>query len=95
MAVINRRNISAALAIGFVVAAAASPALAQKRPAHHPGYAARAQAVPGDLGGAPGSDRERALRECSSKADSMRQYTWGVTQGYMYRNCMAEHGQPE
>jgi hypothetical protein len=88
---------AAILAVAFTVAAAASPALAQKR-AKNPGYDARAQAVGSDVTGSTsrmGNDRESALRECSAKAEGMKQYTWGVQQGYMFRNCMAEHGQVE
>jgi len=85
------------LAVGLVVAAAASPSFAAstKRTAAHPGHAARAQAIGSETGPARVSDRETALRECSVKAEGMKQYTWGVQQGYMYRNCMAERGQPE
>jgi hypothetical protein len=94
---INFRIVAAALAVGVVVAAAASPALAAstKRTTAHPGHAARAQAIGGETGRAKVNDRESALRECSAKAEGMKQYTWGVQQGYMFRNCMAEHGQME
>jgi hypothetical protein len=97
---INLRNAAAALAVGVVVAAAASPALAasSKRTTSHPGHAARAQAIGGDTGRTTtprASDRESMIRECSGKADSMKQYTWGVTQGQMYRSCMMERGQME
>jgi hypothetical protein len=96
-------NVAAALAVGLVVAAAASPSFAAstKRTTAHPGHAARAQAIGGESGraGETGrarvNDRESALRECSGKAEGMKQYTWGVQQGYMFRSCMAEHGQVE
>jgi hypothetical protein len=87
---------AAILAVAFTVAAAASPALAAKR-AKTPGHDARAQAVGSDVTGSTvrGGDRESALRDCSAKAEGMKQYTWGVQQGYMFRNCMAERGQVE
>jgi hypothetical protein len=88
---------AAVLAVALTVAAAASPALAQKR-AKNPGYDARAQAVGSDVTGSTATmnnGRASALRECSAKAEGLKQYTWGVQQGYMFRNCMAEHGQPE
>jgi hypothetical protein len=89
---INFRNVAAALAVGFVVAAAASPAMAAKR-AVHPGYDARAQAI--ETGTARVSDRDSIMRACNIKAEGLKQYTWGVQQGYAYRNCMYEHGQTE
>jgi hypothetical protein len=83
------------LAVALTVAAAASPALAAKR-AKNAGYDARAQAVGSDVSGATmRGDRQSVLRECSAKAEGMKQYTWGVQQGYMFRNCMAGHGQME
>lgn len=94
---IDFKNVAAALAVGLVVASAASPALAAntKRTTVHPGYAARAQAIGGETGRARASDRESIMRECNTKAEGMKQYTWGVQQGAMYRNCMAERGQME
>ena len=94
---INFRTVAAALAVGVVVAAAATPALAAStnRTTAHPGHAARAQAIGGDVGRARTSDRETIIHECSIKAEGLKQYTWGVQQGYAYRNCMAEHGQVE
>lgn len=91
------KNIAAALAVGFVVTAAASPALAAsaKRTTAHPGHAARAQAIGSETGRARTNDRESIMRECNGKAEGMKQHTWGVQQGAMYRNCMAEHGQVE
>jgi hypothetical protein len=85
---------AAILAVALAVAAA-SPALAAKR-ANNAGLDARAQAVGSDVSGATTrGDREQALRDCSAKAEGMKQYTWGVQQGYMFRNCMAGHGQTE
>ena len=97
---IDFKNVVAALAAGLVVAAAASPALAaskKRTTTAQPGYAARAQAIGGETGRptARANDRESIIRECSGKADGFKQYTWGVSQGYAYRSCMAEHGQME
>ena len=81
--------------LAVALAVAASPALAAKR-ANNAGHDARAQAVGSDVSGATTrGDREQALRDCSAKAEGMKQYTWGVQQGYMFRNCMAGHGQTE
>ena len=88
---------AAILALALTVAAAASPAFAAKR-ASNAGHDARAQAVGSNVTGSTAirqNDRDSALRECSAKAEGMKQYTWGVQQGYMFRNCMAEHGQTE
>ena len=85
----------AALVTGGASGIGRATALAAKR-ANNAGYDARAQAVGGDVtGAATRGDREQALRECSAKAEGMKQYTWGVQQGYMFRNCMAGHGQME
>jgi hypothetical protein len=85
----------AALALGLAASVAASPAFAKQR-IHHPGYAARAQAVDGDSGAIRMSGgREAAIRECSDKSAAFRDYTWGMTQSDSYRVCMAGHGQPE
>jgi uncharacterized low-complexity protein len=98
MMMINFRNAMAALAVAVAVASAASSAMAaQKRtPATNPGYAARAQAVEGNVGEANMTkDRDAAIRECSGKANALSQTNWGYMQGNMYRTCMAEHGQME
>jgi hypothetical protein len=39
--------------------------------------------------------REQALRECNLKAQKYTQHTWADVQIYIYRACMAEHGQQE
>jgi hypothetical protein len=84
----------AALAFGLA-AVAASPAFAQPL-AHHPGYAARAQATGADSGAIRMNvSRDAAIRECSDKSAAFRDYTWGMTQSDSYRVCMAGHGQPE
>jgi hypothetical protein len=74
------RSIVTALAFGIVVAAAASPSLAQS---NHTGHVYVS------------SDRAAALRECNARADKFVEYNWGVTPIYVYRACMAEHHQPE
>ena len=89
------RTLSAAL-LGLALAAAATPALAKHKTTMHPGYAARAQAMPGEAGGPITSGpRANALRECNDKAAPLRDYTWGQEQDFSYRACMSQHGQPE
>ena len=39
--------------------------------------------------------RAAALRECNLKAQKYTQHTWADVQIYIYRACMAEHGQQE
>lgn len=39
--------------------------------------------------------REAAIKECSHKAATMRQHTWGVQQLQIYRTCMAQKGEKE
>ena len=93
---IKLRNAVAALALAVAVASAASPALAAQKRTAHPGHAANAQAVEGDIGeAAMTKERDAAIRECSNKANAMNQTSWGYMQGNMYRTCMAEHGQAE
>jgi hypothetical protein len=41
------------------------------------------------------AERAKALRECTDATSKMRDYTWGVQIGQMYRSCMTDHGQPE
>ena len=96
--VIDYKNVAAALALGVVLAAAGSPALAQKRPhATHPGHAARAQALPDQDVSGEGSTmtpaRERALRECTEQANKLVQKDWGVMQNTTMGSCMNSHGQ--
>jgi hypothetical protein len=105
MNMINFKNAAAALALGFAVAAAASPAMAAQKNRAHPGHAANAAAQRGfsanaqatdSVGGATmNKDRDAAIRECSGKANSMSQISWGSMQGGMFRTCMAGHGQME
>ena len=64
--------------------------------ATHPGYTARAQALPGRaIRGEDGmtTDRERALRECSEIANKLVQKDWGVHQDTTMGSCMTSHGQ--
>ena len=90
------RTLSAALALGLALAAAATPALAKHKTAMHPGHAARAQAMPGAAGGPIiTGPRANALRECNDKVAPFKDYTWGVDQDQRYRACMSQHGQPE
>ena len=39
--------------------------------------------------------RAAAIRECSIAAAKYTDYTWGNTEIYIYRTCMANHGQRE
>jgi hypothetical protein len=84
------RNLILAVAIAAVTAT--TPALAADQQ-HRAGFNA--------YGAAPGAtdsvntDRATALRECSGATSSMRDYTWGVQIGHVYRACMERHGQPE
>jgi hypothetical protein len=41
------------------------------------------------------SARAAAIRDCTSKAGKLKQYTWGDAQIDTYRACMAQHGQRE
>ena len=90
------RKTATAVAIGFALAAAATPALAKHR-TMHPGYNARAEAPSEAIGGMPDATGGRAgvLRECNKEASKFLEYTWGDFQSYQRRACMAEHGQPE
>jgi hypothetical protein len=91
---INFTKVTAALVLG-VALAGATPALAAQR-IHHPGYAARAQAIPSDIrDGEVSRQRAAALRECNGKADKFSQYAWGNFSSDEYRACMAQHGENE
>ena len=39
--------------------------------------------------------RVAAIRECNALASPFLSYTWGNWQLYIYRECMARHGQKE
>jgi len=41
------------------------------------------------------ADRAAAIHECSVPAGKFTQHVWGDTELYVYRACMAEHGQKE
>ena len=41
------------------------------------------------------SDRETALRECSTVSRRFLQSTWGTMDVHQHRACMAQHGQAE
>jgi hypothetical protein len=41
------------------------------------------------------ADRAAAIHECSVRAGKFTQHGWGDTELYVYRACMAEHGQKE
>jgi hypothetical protein len=95
---INFTNVTAALVLG-VALASASPALAAQR-IHHPGHAASAQAVQGDLAGPAGVEgvsgaRAKAIQDCMGSSGKFAQHSWGNTQVQVYRSCMAEHGEAE
>jgi hypothetical protein len=95
---INFTNVTAALVLG-VALAGATPALAAQR-IQHPGHAARAQAVQGDLAGPDGVEgvsgaRAKALQDCMGRSGKFSQSAWGTTQAQVYRSCMAEHGEVE
>ena len=94
---INFRNVTAALVLG-VALASASPALAAQR-IHHPGHAARAQAVQVDQG-VPGVEgvagaRAKAIQDCMGTSGKFSQSSWGNTQIQLYRSCMHGHGEAE
>jgi hypothetical protein len=92
---INFKTVTAALALGVAVAAAATPALAKHRVIPR-GHAARAQAIPDDVGdGAMSGHRAVAIRECCVRAAPFSQTTWGNVSSDQYRACMAEHGEME
>jgi len=79
------------LAATIAVATASTPALAAGK--HRAGFNAYG-AVPGATE-SMNTDRAKALRDCAGATSSMRDYTWGVQVGQVYRSCMADHGQPE
>jgi hypothetical protein len=91
----NLRNVAVALTLALAVVGAATPVLAAQRTTH-PGHAARAQAVPGDVGGdGMSAQRAAAIRDCMNTSGKFAQSTWGNRQFYEYRTCMAEHGEME
>jgi hypothetical protein len=75
-----KRYVAAALALGLATSAVATPSFAQR-----------------SQGGALGMSaaRAQAIRECTARAGKYIEHTWGDNEIYIYRACMAEHGQPE
>ena len=75
-----KRYVAAALALGLATSALATPSFAQR-----------------SEGGAPGMSaaRAQAIHECNAKSGKYVEHTWGNNEIYIYRACMAEHGQPE
>jgi len=49
----------------------------------------------GNRGNHRNTDREKALRECSSLSRRYSETTWGGMATHQHRNCMAQHGQME
>jgi hypothetical protein len=41
------------------------------------------------------AEREASIRDCTTAAAGLKQYTYGVTESQVYRSCMARHGQVE
>jgi hypothetical protein len=39
--------------------------------------------------------RAQALTACSALENQYKEYTWGIQESSIYRECMAQHGQPE
>jgi hypothetical protein len=70
----------AALVLAAAVSVLATPTFAQR-----------------SQGGAAGMSaaRAQAIRECTARAAKYVEHTWGDTEIYIYRACMAEHGQRE
>jgi hypothetical protein len=85
------RNIILAAAIA--VATVSTPALAAGKHsrAGFNAYGAAAPAATESMS----AERAKALRECADATSKMRDYTWGVQIGQVYRSCMTDHGQPE
>jgi hypothetical protein len=88
---INYLTFIAVAAIGLTVASA--PALAKSRGTQL-GHEARAQAIESVADGVS-LDRAQALRDCNQLAEPIKGYTLITSQFAVYRNCMAQHGQPE
>jgi len=90
MIMFDIRHSTAALALGFALAATATPTLAKSRAGHSGQARAQAQTIEG-----VSPDRARALRECSAVAAPYKEITWNNWEFDLYRSCMAQHGQPE
>jgi hypothetical protein len=78
----NMRRYGAAIALALLMGAVSSPSFAQTKVyADSPEHISAARAA--------------ALQECNARAEKYLQHTWGNYQLYVYRACMAEHGQAE
>jgi hypothetical protein len=75
-----KRYVAAALALGLATSALATPSFAQRSEGGEPGMSAA---------------RAAAMRECNVKAQKYIEHTWGDNEIYIYRSCMADHGQQE
>jgi len=82
-------KIMAAVAVSAMLATPAIALAAQ-------GHRARAQ-MPYDSGADAhmSAARIQALKECTAREQQYNQVTWGDVQIDIYRQCMAEHHQPE
>ena len=91
---IDFKSVPVALTLTLAVGAV-TPVLAAQRTTH-PGYAARAQAVQGDVGrDAISAQRAAAIRDCTNTSGKFSESTWGNREFDEYRACMAEHGEAE
>ena len=70
----------AALVLAAAVCVLATPTFAQRGQSGAPGMSAA---------------RAQAIRECTARAGTYVEHTWGDTEIYIYRACMAEHRQRE
>lgn len=43
----------------------------------------------------PSASRAAAIHQCNALADRYPETTYGSTESYLYRSCMARHGQVE
>jgi hypothetical protein len=75
-----KKHLVAAVALGLALSALASPSFAQRSEEGGAGMSAA---------------RAQAIHECNAKAGKYIEHTWGDNEVYIYRSCMAEHGQPE
>jgi hypothetical protein len=75
-----KRYVAAALALGLATSAMATPSFAQRSEGGEAGMSAA---------------RAAAMHECNVKAQKYVEHTWGDNEIYIYRACMADHGQPE
>jgi hypothetical protein len=73
-------NPLAALVLAAAVSVLATPSFAQRSEGGEPGMSAA---------------RAAAMRECNVKAQKYIEHTWGDNEIYIYRSCMADHGQQE